>query len=573
MDGNPGGDTGMIRTWFVLLTVKSCLAVITWRQQPADKLLFEGGMVRLRCNTAVGLGPNDHHHWVRLNPNSGQQTFLSDGPTLSPAFGADVRGRFALQANHNLGQFELIIRQARWYDSGQYGCIVYNRVASRRALTRFAIVDIVRKEIPQGSPECTLVPAHPGPGDLVAFTCTSLVTNALSQLSWTNGPDVITTTAVLNDRMRKVVTFHRRLRDTDNHAEYTCTEKYPLENSPRASCSLVPFDIPMNVTLEPPNVRTLVGRTIIISCLAKAVPPISRYWWLFDGHPVIEKPDVFQLLDGGRRLKIHGVLASAVDQYEVRCKVTNALNMQRSAIGFIKILSSAGKETLTPTGAEGYGNDTATGRNRAQAGSKSKVTLSDSRNLPKVRGTPMSILLATTTGVGATIIVILVVVVVICLRRRAAKQEEIEDDLPMILEISPPTLGQVEEPVPPVRDSSKKKPMHASGRGPSTSKGTSRAPARGSARAQIPPPPAGPHGASGSRGRSRKYHNRHVRHSYQPLRRDRSESMERVQYSIQSKSVSLYENAIPLRLSLPEECTRRPIIKGSRKGPYAPISI
>ncbi|XP_072178142.1 uncharacterized protein [Diadema setosum] len=473
----------MLRVWIIFLAVNSCLGGLTWREQPNNQLAFEGNMVRLRCSTATGLGTADHHHWVRLNPTSGQQTFLSDGAALSPALSADVRARFDLHSNHIQGQFELIIKQARWYDSGQYGCIVYNRVASRRIITRLANVNVVKKEIPEGSPECSLVPAHPGPGDLVAFSCSSLVHNALSQLSWSRGSEIISSSSVLNDQKKKVVTFHRRLRDMDNHAVYTCTEKYPLENSPRTSCSLIPFDIPMNVSLRPVSISTLVGTPVIFSCEAHAVPPITRYMWLFDGHPVIEKPDVFQLLDGGKRLKIKGVLAAAAAQYEIRCKVSNALNMRRSAIGFLKVSSSAVEKTLDPDQGPGSSNATAMPKrsNKSVSGDKSKVTLSDRRKLPKVRGTPMSILLASTTGVGATILLILIVVIVVCLRRRARKEREIEDDVPRILEISSPKLGQVEEPVPPVRETSKSRQPVAPVRGSSMSRGPSSS--------KVPTPP------------------------------------------------------------------------------------
>ena len=563
----------MLRVWIFLLAADCCMGVLTWRHQPTNKLAFEGAMVQLRCTTSSGLGQNDHHHWVRLNPTSGQQTFLTDGTTLSPTLSEDVRSRYLVRANHNQGVYDLQIKLAKWYDSGQYGCIVYNRVASRRSISRFANVDIVRKLIPQGSPECTLIPAHPGPGDLVAFTCSSLVPNALSSLVWTRENEVMSSTAVLNERTRRIVTFHRRLRDMDNHAVYTCTEKYPLENSPTASCSLVPFDIPMNVSLQPAAVRTVVGTPIIFSCLAASVPPVNRYWWLFDGHPVIEKPDVFQLLDGGRRLKIKGVLAASDTQYEVRCKAMNTLNLQRSAIGFITVLSSASNEslTLTPIQTDGYTNETFLPgiQNKPFSGTKTKVHSSDSRNFPKVRETPRSTLLATITGIGACMILGLVVVIALWFRRRAAKDDdddddEIPDDIPRILEISSPRPGPAEEPIPPARDSSRDWLPNVPTRESSLSGYTN----------SFPQPP-GMYNPSPSRGngdRSRKY-NRPIRHSYQPLQRERSKSIERVRYMKHSKSVSLYENTMPLRLSYPENSARTPILKASRKEQFAPLSI
>ena len=323
----------------------------------------------------------------------------------------------------------------------------------------------------------------------------------------------------------------------DNQAVYTCTEQWPAVGSQQATCSIVPLDMPVNITVIPIRVQVVSGEPATFYCKAESVPPATHYMWYYEGHPVVERPDLFQIQEEGRKLTILNVIGEDFAKYTVRCTVKNVLSVKRSATAFLDVIPlSQRNATLERTKRM---NQT---RNQTSTNSNDVVN-SHVQLLPggMPDNTLITVLIALTAFIGTAILLLLLMVLIACLRRPIKrrmsspggycdKQPLHETSIPMqkvfTVSSSPPCRK---------RCATKRRPVSAS--------------------------------------------------SYQPLQRDTSVSPSaskkptpRRKISLPAapfphKSVSLYENAVSLRLSLTDGLNEDMASKTHRRGPFAPVSI
>ncbi|XP_072018745.1 uncharacterized protein [Amphiura filiformis] len=499
-------------------------AILAWRDHPQDRVVFEGHTVMFRCQMLNnGLRSGEHQHWVRLSNGNTKQTFISDNNLLSAYIDYNVRNRFALTNNANRGYYQLTIKQVTAFDMGEYGCMIYGRSSDRRAMSHFGKLTVVPRYL-RAPPVCSLVPKHPKPGGLAEFTCTSMsgTTSQATNLTWSDGSTTWIPTQVSLSTTTLSVSFHKVLGPRDNHATYTCSERWPVPGSEIRTCSIVPFDIPINVTVEPRMQKVPIGEYAIYHCEASAVPPPSQYLWYFEGYPVTERPRQFQIRDGGKTLYIDRVQGGLGQQYEIRCKAGNGIDGLRTAVAYLYLLPEGAErpEPNAPRSA-GNGNNTGESISGGNRGSKNHVVSHSS--------SPVTILLGITCAIGCIILILLSLLLFVCLKGNSSKRnippEPItKTELLPCKEISKPirTSSLHEDSLQEIKSRTPRR----------TSKGTFSGSARGVRRT--------------------------VRHSYQPLRKGyvrrkgSTVSLGNAGESLVSNS-SVYENAAPMRLSYPDE--------------------
>ncbi|XP_022089818.1 uncharacterized protein LOC110978839 [Acanthaster planci] len=529
-----------VMVWLVLGSVRMTTQALTWIIRPVDVLVFEGQPVTLSCGINYALTGYDNHHWVRLDPKSDQQSFLTEGKYISAALSADKRRRYSVTAQTSASGYTLRMNDATKADSGLYGCLVYSRTnVNRRSLSNFARVKVVPRALPTGTPLCKVEPPHPQPGTSVQFSCSSTVDGSITSLSWSLSGEQVVANSVLASE-RSSITFRKTLGDMDNQAVYTCTERWPATGGQQASCSIVPFDMPVNVSVIPLRVQVVSGEPVTFTCHAESVPPATSYMWYYEGHPVVERPDLFEVLNDGRKMKIFRVVGEDFSKYTVRCKVKNMLAMKRSATAFLDVIPLSQRNAMLEKKLKNQSIDHS--RNTSNAEGDSHVRLQPGGVYDR---TLVTVLIALTASVGTAILLVLAMVLIACLRRPIKRR-----------------LSSTGE--------SDQQPLHVSSF--PMNEVTSAA------------------GSSTKAGKNRNGKRRPLSSSsYQPLQRDfsvsggspitKKKTMPVRKISLPAipqkhiKSVSLYENATPLRLSLSEGLDRERGSKSSRKGPFAPVSI
>ena len=508
--------------WFLIFLhcISAVFAILSWREHPLDKIIFEGQTVTFRCQLLnAGLSTGEHQHWVRLTGDSTKQTFISDNNILSSYVDYHVRSRFALSNNLVRGYYQLTITNANAWDNGKYGCMIYGKSTNRRAMSEFGHLRVVPRSLPRGSPVCSFLPAHPKPGSLAEFSCTSLVAGtSATNLTWSDGTSnwIPTQVSVSVSTTSRSVSFHRILGDVDNHAKYTCTERWPVPGSEVRTCSVVPFDIPLNVTITPQVQRVPYGQHATFHCLASAVPPPSQYFWYYEGYPVEERRHMFEMKDGGKTLHIGQVSGTLNNQYEIRCRAGNGIDTLRTAIAYLYILDASAPRPSTSTPSAPHNNNTDTYVSGGKHSNNKRME--DSQD-----NSAVTILLGITCAIGAIILILLALLLIVC-QRSSAKRDDIppepvaRSDSLRCKEISMPLT---DVPLRSVKNNNHRRSDFA---------------------------------------RSTR---RTIRHSYQPLKKgyvrrkgstvSLGTGAEASQYTPGSCTSSIYENATPLRLSFPEE--------------------
>lgn len=497
------------------------VAILTFREHPFDKIVFEGQSVTFRCQLLnAGLTNGEHQHWVRLAEESTKQTFLSDNNLLSSYVDYHVRNRFALSNNLGRGYYQLTINRVSAFDNGLYGCMIYGRDNNRRAMSHFGRLTVVPRRL-RAPPVCSVVPKHPKPGGLAEFTCTSTsgTSSAATNLTWSDGSRNWIPTQVSLSTTSHTVSFHKVLGPQDNHATYTCTERWPVPGSEIRSCSIVPFDIPINVTVKPRVQSIPMGQWAEYQCIASAVPPPSQYLWYYEGYPVTEKPELFELRNGGKTLYIRRVHGTLGTQYEIRCKAGNGIDGLRTAISFLYLLPAGSPRPIPTTETPlSPGNKTDRSISGGKLGTKNHMVGTSNNS-------PITILLGITCAIGCIILILLSLLLFMCIKQTAAKRnippEPIARNEPLpCKDISKPFQGSLHEV--PLQEVKHRSHRRRPGKGFSAS-------ARGVRRT--------------------------VRHSYQPLKKGyvRRKGSTVSLGSAAEQVSSLYENATPLRLSFPDE--------------------
>ncbi len=511
---------------FWLLIFLQCNGIVTailaWREHPLDKVVFEGQTVTFRCQLLnTGLNAGEHQHWVRLTDGNTKQTFLSDNNVLSSYVDYHVRNRFTLTNNFNRGYYQLTIKGVTAFDNGQYGCMIYGRSSNRRAMSHFGKLTVVPRFL-RAPPVCSVVPKHPKPGGLAEFTCTSMsgTTSLATNLTWSDGTTNWIPTQVALSTTRLSVSFHKVLGPQDNHATYTCSERWPVPGSETRTCSIVPFDIPINVTVKPRIQKVSIGEPAMYYCEAHAVPPPSQYLWYFEGYPVTERPHLFQILDSGKTLRINNVQGGLGTQYEVRCKAGNGIDGLRTAIAYLYPLPEGSPRHVPTTQTPGAGyNHTGDFISGGMPGSKNRMVSHPN--------SPLTILLGITCAIGCIILILLSLLLFVCFKTHASKRNTPPEP------ITKTELLPCKEISKPIRSSS----LHDV---PLREVKRSR---RSNAKAAL---------TGSARGVRRT-----MRHSYQPLRKGyvrRKGSTVSLGSAAETNTAvsSVYENAAPLRLSFPD---------------------
>lgn len=339
--------TALMTIALVLVASPRPMEAIKWRVEPRDQVVFQGSTVTLNCALPSLRVKGDVMHWLYTPDGSTQQIFLSSNNEMASEMDPSKVSRYNFQSS--AGNFHLSIYNADAADNGLYTCMIYNKVATRRAVSGNARVNVVPRALPEGSPVCSISPMHPQPGDQVFFTCSSLASFPVSILKWSKGNvDLPSTVSIIQENLRKTATLTKTLTGVDNHAEYVCSESWPVVGSVKSYCRISPFDIPINVSISPSNIDISVAeinKEILFTCKAKAYPPTVYYKWFFDGYQVTQYPDRFTVLDGGKKLRISQVIFDSDRNFvrnpmEIRCNVGNSMGEIRTANAHLRILSS-----------------------------------------------------------------------------------------------------------------------------------------------------------------------------------------------------------------------------------------
>ena len=318
---------------FCLLLVGVLLCVMpvyaaNFRVVPSDATVIAGEPHTLHCSIDGEYQKGDPRiYWAWTDPLN-RQKFLSVDRTLYSAVDADKRSRYSITGNVVDGDFNLHISSTSADDEGQYRCIMHDKAGgSKRVSARL----VVQKSHPPsaGYPKCSITPANPQPGQYAIFSCISAGGIPPATLSWAHD-DIPVSGIHRNFTGLQTGAYHRRLMTGwDNNVTFTCSSRVG-QTAYSASCSVVPFQIPIHVTIMSPQIVT-VGDTAEFFCLATSVPFSIRYRWLVgrgkDIARVTKTKGRFVVGNEGASLHIMNITKED-NEMPVRCVARNPLEMK-----------------------------------------------------------------------------------------------------------------------------------------------------------------------------------------------------------------------------------------------------
>ncbi|XP_078700126.1 irregular chiasm C-roughest protein-like isoform X1 [Branchiostoma floridae x Branchiostoma belcheri] len=258
------------------MVLKVIANVPSYRNFPQSTAVRVGKSVTLTC-AFDGLSPNDVVNWHWYNPETEAKLHhISSGSNVAPEF-----SRFSVVGNSQSGEFNLLVRNARPEDEGNYRCSVFSVRETKDAKLTVVVPppkaptivgDLTARTVGQG----------------LALTCVSEGGRPLPQLHWFNGtrlhviPAASQTTDNQKVSLDLVIPFLTRW---DNGARLTCSadQGFPGVITPQNTSTRIKVLYPPVVRVPKMSFSVSEGGIANLSCSIDSNPPSVVIWRKISG--------------------------------------------------------------------------------------------------------------------------------------------------------------------------------------------------------------------------------------------------------------------------------------------------
>ncbi|XP_033098739.1 uncharacterized protein LOC117102526 [Anneissia japonica] len=314
------------------LTVTSVNA-IAYIDQPSNKSVTIGNDVVLRCTVSNKGGSK--LYWQKLDVTG--YKFISMDGNIDPygIYSRDIKSRYSVVGDHNLGEYNLKIERVKIDDSGKYVCVYFESGYGR--YSRIAKLSVMWPA-PE-PPHCQVT--YSSSSRRVSLICLSRGGQPLASLAWKNGNMNLKGTARKTDDVS--LNIYQPGSRTFTGSTFTCVAITPALNIPR-TCTV----LPVYINWQRNQLHT--GDDVTLTCKVFSNENDLAISWQINYEQVANSGKLTEFKDGKRKLVIFDLDISDT-QMKVTCivRIRNGLTGNATETLIINNKESAVYMTTYPT--------------------------------------------------------------------------------------------------------------------------------------------------------------------------------------------------------------------------------